>query len=84
MQGRTRLPSTGCAAEGGESSEERRRLRSSAKVTLVAEKTLKGGTFATYTASGSVRRNLDQLGFDVTKTKGFGKKRHMLLGKKID
>jgi tRNA U34 5-methylaminomethyl-2-thiouridine-forming methyltransferase MnmC len=53
-------------------------------LSIVADKTVKGGTFATYTASGSVRRNLSQLGFNVAKVNGFGKKRHMLLGKKID
>ena len=52
-------------------------------LTSVANKTIVGGTFATYTAVGAVRRNLINLGFEVTKTKGFGNKRHMLLGKKI-
>ena len=49
----------------------------------VANKTIIGGTFSTYSAAGAVRRNLTKLGFEVTKTKGFGNKRHMLLGKKI-
>ena len=52
-------------------------------LTSVANKTIIGGTFSTYSAAGAVRRNLTKLGFEVTKTKGFGNKRHMLLGKKI-
>lgn len=38
------------------------------------------GTFATFTASGEVRRGLAAHGFDVIKTAGFGKKRHILVG----
>ena len=37
-------------------------------------------TFATYTAAGFVKRNLERYGFDVTKIKGFANKRHMLKG----
>ncbi|MFY0659506.1 MAG: tRNA (5-methylaminomethyl-2-thiouridine)(34)-methyltransferase MnmD [Shimia sp.] len=36
-----------------------------------------GGTAATYTAAGFVRRNLEAAGFTVTRTPGFGRKRHM-------
>ena len=50
----------------------------------VQEKTKTGGSFATYTSAGAVRRNLSKVGFEVYKISGFGKKRHMLLGKKID
>lgn len=39
-----------------------------------------GGTFATFTAAGFVRRGLQQSGFEVTKVKGFGQKREMLTG----
>ncbi len=46
----------------------------------VARHTGPGGTFATYTASGAVRRNLDQAGFDVTRAPGYGRKRHMTRG----
>ena len=35
------------------------------------------GTAATYTAAGFVRRGLEEAGFDVTRTKGYGHKRHM-------
>ena len=50
----------------------------------VQEKTKAGGTFATYTSAGAVRRRLTKVGFEVSKISGFGKKRHMLSGKKID
>lgn len=39
-----------------------------------------GGTFATFTAAGFVRRGLQQAGFEVAKLKGFGQKREMLTG----
>ncbi|WP_347254412.1 bifunctional tRNA (5-methylaminomethyl-2-thiouridine)(34)-methyltransferase MnmD/FAD-dependent 5-carboxymethylaminomethyl-2-thiouridine(34) oxidoreductase MnmC [Leminorella grimontii] len=38
------------------------------------------GTFATFTAAGFVRRGLQQAGFDVSRIKGFGQKREMLVG----
>ena len=47
----------------------------------VARHTVVGGTFATYTAAGFVRRSLEASGFEVNKTKGFGSKREMLSGK---
>jgi len=46
----------------------------------VARHTVPQGTFATYTAAGFVRRGLDEAGFDVTRTTGFGRKRHMTTG----
>jgi len=39
------------------------------------------GTFATFTASGNVRRALQENGFNVRKITGFGQKRHILVGK---
>lgn len=39
-----------------------------------------GGTMATYTAAGFVRRGLENAGFDVTRAPGFGRKRHMTRG----
>ncbi|OTA20438.1 bifunctional tRNA -methyltransferase MnmD/FAD-dependent cmnm s U34 oxidoreductase MnmC [Xenorhabdus beddingii] len=39
-----------------------------------------GGTFATFTSAGTVRRGLQDAGFTVTKVKGFGRKREMLTG----
>ena len=38
------------------------------------------GTFATFTAAGHVRRALEAVGFDVMRTPGFGRKRHMSRG----
>lgn len=46
----------------------------------VAQHTQKGGTFATYTAAGFVRRGLAEAGFAVTRCPGFGRKRHMIRG----
>ncbi|SMP04696.1 tRNA (5-methylaminomethyl-2-thiouridine)(34)-methyltransferase MnmD [Shimia sagamensis] len=43
----------------------------------VGAHTKSGGTAATYTAAGFVRRNLEAAGFTVTRTPGFGRKRHM-------
>lgn len=37
-------------------------------------------TFATFTSAGQVRRQLEATGFQVSKAKGFGKKREMLYG----
>ena len=46
----------------------------------VANHTVPNGTFATYTAAGHVRRALSDAGFTVTRTPGFGRKRHMTIG----
>ena len=43
----------------------------------VADHTAPNGTAATYTAAGFVRRGLEEAGFTVTRTPGFGRKRHM-------
>ncbi|MCK8485170.1 tRNA (5-methylaminomethyl-2-thiouridine)(34)-methyltransferase MnmD [Aliiroseovarius sp. S2029] len=42
--------------------------------------TAPSGTFATYTAAGFVRRALDAAGFDVERSPGYGRKRHMSRG----
>jgi tRNA U34 5-methylaminomethyl-2-thiouridine-forming methyltransferase MnmC len=47
----------------------------------VARKTVPGGTCATYTAAGDVRRGLAAAGFAVTRVPGFGRKRHMTRGR---
>ena len=47
----------------------------------VAEHTNERGSFATYTAAGYVRRALSDAGFDVTRVPGFGRKRHMSVGR---
>lgn len=43
----------------------------------VARHTAPGGTAATYTAAGFVRRGLEAAGFTVTRIPGYGRKRHM-------
>ena len=43
----------------------------------VARHTAPGGTAATYSAAGSVRRGLEAAGFEVSRVPGFGRKRHM-------
>ncbi|MCM2563685.1 tRNA (5-methylaminomethyl-2-thiouridine)(34)-methyltransferase MnmD [Lutimaribacter sp. EGI FJ00015] len=43
----------------------------------VARHTLPGGSAATYTAAGHVRRALAEAGFDVSRQPGYGRKRHM-------
>lgn len=48
----------------------------------VYDHTEDGGTFATYTVAGFVRRNLTEAGFAVEKRKGFAGKREMLAGRK--
>lgn len=47
----------------------------------VARHTRPGGTFASYTAAGPVRRALEEAGFEVERTAGFGAKRHMTRGR---
>ena len=47
----------------------------------VARHTAAGGTFATYTAAGHVRRALAGAGFAVTRQPGFGRKKHMTSGR---
>ena len=44
--------------------------------------TAPGGSFATYTAAGFVRRGLEAAGFAVERRPGFGRKRHMSVGLK--
>jgi tRNA U34 5-methylaminomethyl-2-thiouridine-forming methyltransferase MnmC len=46
----------------------------------VARHTAAGGSFATYTAAGHVRRALAEAGFTVTRRPGYGRKRHMSAG----
>lgn len=47
----------------------------------VARHTRPGGTAATYTAAGAVRRALATAGFDVERRPGFGRKRHMTVAR---
>ena len=49
----------------------------------VYQSTNPGGTLATYTVAGFVRRNLSAAGFKLCRDQGFGTKREMLTGYKI-
>jgi len=51
-------------------------------MTEVGRHTKSGGTAATYTAAGHVRRALADAGFDVTRIAGYGRKRHMTRARK--
>jgi len=48
----------------------------------VAARLVPGGTVATYSAAGDVRRGLAAAGLEVTRTPGYGRKRHMTLARK--
>jgi len=48
----------------------------------VAAHTKPGGTCATYSAAGAVRRALDAAGFEVERVPGYGRKRHMSVGRR--
>ena len=49
----------------------------------VGAHTVVGGTVATYTAAGFVRRGLATAGFEVERVQGFGRKRHMTRGVRV-
>lgn len=49
----------------------------------VARHTRPGGTFATYSAAGHVRRALAEAGFAVERQPGYGRKRHMTTGRRV-
>lgn len=55
-------------------------LWDSALMAQVARHTTPGGSFATYTAAGHVRRALADAGFAVRRRAGYGRKRHMSIG----
>ena len=59
-------------------------LWSSAFLLSVGRLTRPGGSFATFTAASAVRRNLENAGFIVKKRPGFGRKREMLIGSKLE
>ncbi len=46
----------------------------------IGRHTAQHGTLATYTAAGHVRRALEDAGFEITRTPGYGRKRHMTRG----
>lgn len=49
----------------------------------IARHTAPGGTAATYTAAGFVRRALEDAGFEVERRPGYGRKRHMTVARRI-
>jgi len=49
----------------------------------VGAHTTRGGTMATYTAAGFVRRGLAAAGFEVERVAGYGRKRHMTRGVRV-
>ena len=52
-----------------------------ALIKAVGEHTVPGGTAATYSAAGHVRRALADAGFAVTRVPGYGRKRHMTVAR---
>ena len=52
-------------------------------LSAIAQKTVPGGTFATYTVAGHVFRTLKACGFEVTKYQGYGGKKSVMKGKLI-
>ncbi len=58
------------------------RMWSEALLKRVYERTLPGGTLATYTAAGVVKETLRAQGFLIHRRRGFGPKRHSLQGRK--
>ena len=53
-----------------------------ALLAAVAERTATGGTLATYSAAGAVRRALSDAGLTVERIPGFGRKRHMTVARR--
>jgi tRNA 5-methylaminomethyl-2-thiouridine biosynthesis bifunctional protein len=49
----------------------------------LSDKTLSGGRFSTFASAGFVKRGLMEVGFQVQKRPGFGRKRDSLVGTKI-
>jgi tRNA U34 5-methylaminomethyl-2-thiouridine-forming methyltransferase MnmC len=81
---RETLPAWGGLADAwfldGFSPAKNPELWSEALMAQVAQHTAAGGTFATYTAAGHVRRALAAAGFTVERQAGHGRKRHMTVG----
>jgi tRNA U34 5-methylaminomethyl-2-thiouridine-forming methyltransferase MnmC len=81
---RSTLPAWDGTADGwfldGFSPARNPELWSADLMAAVAAHTAPGGTFATYTAAGHVRRALADAGFAVERRSGFGTKRHMSAG----
>ena len=82
---RTRLPAWSRKADAwfldGFSPAKNPEMWSESLMQAVGEHSVPDGSFATYTAAGHVRRALSASGFSVTRAKGFGRKRHMSIGR---
>lgn len=81
-----RLPQTDFEADAwfldGFAPSRNPELWGEALLAQIFEHTKPGGTFATYTAAGWVRRNLQRAGFEVARQPGFAGKREMMNGSK--
>lgn len=55
-----------------------------ALLNAVADHTTPGGTAATYSAAGHIRRSLTDAGFTVSRAPGYGRKRHMTRARLAD
>ncbi len=81
---RISLPAWGARADAwyldGFSPAKNPELWSEPLLAEVATHAAPGGTFATYTAAGNVRRGLQAAGFLVERRAGHGRKRHMTAG----
>ena len=81
---RTSLPTWGGRADAwfldGFSPAKNPQLWEEDLLMQVGQHTAKGGSFATYTAAGHVRRGLEAAGFRIERRPGFGRKRHMTVG----
>jgi len=66
----------------GHSPDKNPVIWSPAVMESVFERTAPGGTLASFTASGHVKKPLRDAGFYIKRKKGFGAKRHMIQGSK--
>ncbi len=81
--GRTAIPAVDAWYLDGFSPAKNPELWDQDLLAKAADLTAPAGTFATYTAAGWVRRNLQAAGFTVEKKPGFAGKREMIVGRKI-
>ncbi|MDC7233400.1 MAG: tRNA (5-methylaminomethyl-2-thiouridine)(34)-methyltransferase MnmD [Spirochaetales bacterium] len=66
----------------GHSPDKNPEIWSASIMKAVYNNTVTGGTLASFTASGTVKRPLREAGFTIKRKKGFGRKRHMIQGLK--
>ncbi|MEM1374216.1 MAG: tRNA (5-methylaminomethyl-2-thiouridine)(34)-methyltransferase MnmD [Pseudomonadota bacterium] len=85
---RETLPQWGGTADAwfldGFSPAKNPELWDAALLRRVGQHTRPGGTCATYTAAGAVRRALAAAGFEVERVPGYGRKRHMTRGRLVE